>query len=206
VVGDLRHELLTRPPSPEVFQPYQQDAWGTMMVVTRTSGDPASLAAGARQIVRNLDPRLALVGLGPASVLVEHQLARPKFGVICATVFGTLGLALAAFGTFAVLSVLVAQRTREIGIRMALGAAPGRVRSLILRDSIVPAAAGCVAGGMLAAWAVRGLSAQLFGITARDPMTFVVVIATLLLVTIAASWWPARRAMTIDPVKALRAD
>ncbi len=206
VVGDLRHELLTRPPNPEVFQPYQQDAWGTMMVVTRTSGDPASLATGARQIVRNLDPRLALVGLGPASALIEHQLARPKFGVICATLFGTLGLALAAFGTFAVLSVLVAQRTREIGIRMALGAAPGRVRSLILRDSIVPAAAGCVAGGMLAAWAVRGLSAQLFGITARDPMTFVVVIATLLLVTIAASWWPARRAMTIDPVKALRAD
>ena len=206
VVGDLRHELLTRPASPEVFQPYRLDAWGTMMVVTRTSGNPANLAAGAREIVRNLDPRLALVGLGPASALIDRQLARPKFGVVCAAMFGALGLALAAFGTFAVLSVLVAQRTREIGIRMALGAAPGRVRSLVLRDSIVPAAAGCLAGGMFAAWAARALSAQLFGVSARDPMTFAIVIATLLAVTVAASWWPARRAMTIDPVKALRAD
>ncbi len=206
VVGDLRHEVLTRPPSPEVFVPYLADAWGTMMVVTRTTGNPTSLASSARGVVRDLDPRLAVVGLGPASQFIDHQLARPRFGVICATVFGALGLALAAFGTFAVLSVLVAQRTREIGIRMALGAAPGRVRALILRDSIVPAIGGCVAGTLLAVWSARGLSAQLFGVTARDPWTFAVVIVALLLVTIAASWWPARRAMTIDPVKALRAD
>ena len=206
VVGDLHHEMLTRPPNPELFQPYLANPWGTMSIVTRASGNPTSLSSGARAIVRGLDGRLAVVNLGPVSQFVDHQLARPKFGVVCATIFGALGLALAAFGTFAVLSVLVAQRTREIGIRMALGAAPGRVRSLILRDSIVPAAAGCVAGGMLAAWTARGLSAQLFGVTARDPATFGIVIAALLLVTIAASWWPAHRAMTIDPVKALRAD
>ncbi len=206
VVGDLRHEMLTRPPSPEVFQPYQANAWTTMTVVTRTAGDPSSLSTAAREIVRDLDPRLAMVGLGPASGFIDHQLARPRFGVVCATVFGALGLALAAFGTFAVLSVLVAQRTREIGIRMALGAAPGRVRALVLRDSLVPALAGCLVGGGLALWTARGLSAQLFGVTPGDPTTFAAVIATLLVVTVAASWWPARRAMRVDPVKALKAD
>jgi predicted permease len=206
VVGDLRHELLTRPPNPEVFQPYQSNTWSTVTVVTRTAGDPASLVTGAREIVHDLDPRLAMVGLGPVSGFIDHQLARPRFGVMCATVFGVLGLALEAFGTFAVLSVLVAQRTREIGIRMALGAAPRRVRALVLRDSLVPAVAGCFVGGVLAIWAARGISAQLFGVTPSDPVTYTMVVVTLLAVTTAASWWPARRAMRIDPVKALRAD
>lgn len=206
VVGDLRHEMLTRPPDSEVFQPYQANTWSTMTVVTRTDGDPAALVSGAREVVRDLDPRLALVGLGPAQGFIDHQLARPRFGVICATLFGVIGLALAAFGTFAVLSVLVAQRTREIGIRMALGAAPGRVRALVLRDTLVPAAIGCVTGGVLALWAARGIAAQLFGVTPGDPATLAGVIATLLVVTIAASWWPARRAMNVDPVKALRTD
>ncbi len=206
VVGDLRHETLTRPPNPEVFQPYQSNTWSTMTVVTRTGGDPAALAAGAREIVRDLDPRLALVGLGPAQGFIDHHLARPRFGVICATLFGVIGLALAAFGTFAVLSVLVAQRTREIGIRMALGAAPGRVRALVLRDTLIPAVIGCVTGGVLAIWAARGIAAQLFDVTPGDPATFVGVIVTLLGVTVAASWWPASRAMKVDPVKALRTD
>jgi predicted permease len=206
VVGDLRHEMLTRPPNPELFQPYQANTWSTMTVVTRTDGDPAALVAGARETVRDLDPRLALVGLGSAQGFIDHQLARPRFGVICATLFGVIGLALAAFGTFAVLSVLVAQRTREIGIRMALGAAPGRVRALVMRDTLIPAAIGCVTGGVLAAWAARAIAAQLFDVTPGDPATFVGVIAMLLGVTAAASWWPARRAMNVDPVKALRTD
>jgi predicted lysophospholipase L1 biosynthesis ABC-type transport system permease subunit len=198
--------MLTRPPNAEVFQPYQANTWSTMTVVTRTEGDPAALAPAARETVRDLDPRLALVGLGSAQGFIDHQLARPRFGVICATLFGVIGLALAAFGTFAVLSVLVAQRTREIGIRMALGAAPGRVRALVLRDTLVPAVIGCVVGGVVALWAARGIAAQLFGVTPGDPATLAGVIATLLAVTIAASWWPARRAMTVDPVRALRTD
>jgi predicted permease len=206
VVGDLRHETLTRPPNSEVFQPYQANTWSTMTVVTRTDGDPAALVSAARETVRDLDPRLALVGLGPAQGFIDHQLARPRFGVVCATVFGALGLALAAFGTFAVLSVLVAQRTREIGIRMALGAAPARVRRLVLRDSLVPAVVGCIVGGALAFLGARGLAAQLFGVSPNDPATFAGVVVTLLLVTVAASWWPARRAMKIDPVRALRAE
>ena len=206
VVGDLRHETLTRPPNPEVFQPYAANTWGTMTVVTRTDGDPAALVSAARETVRDLDPRLALVGLGPAQGFIDHQLARPRFGVICATVFGAIGLALAAFGTFAVLSVLVAQRTREIGIRMALGAAPARVRQLVLRDSLVPAVVGCIAGGAVAFLGARGLAAQLFGVSPNDPATFTGVVVTLLLVTAGASWWPARRAMKIDPVRALRAE
>ena len=206
VVGDLRHEVITRPPNPEVFQPYQANAWQTMTVVTRATADPGGLATAARGVVRTLDPQLAVVNLSPAQTFVEHQLARPRFGVVCATIFGGLGLALAAFGTFAVLSVLVAQRTREIGIRMALGAAPDRVRWLILRDSLVPALAGCTVGAGVAMLLSRGLAAQLFGVSPHDPATFVTVVATLLVATVAASWWPAHRAMTVDPVKALKTD
>ncbi|HKW00382.1 MAG TPA: FtsX-like permease family protein, partial [Vicinamibacterales bacterium] len=206
VVGDLHHERLTTNPNPEVFQPYSSNTWTTMTVVTRTAGDPAALVAGARRVVHDLDPRLAMVALGPASQYVDHQLSRPRFGVVCATIFGALGLLLAAFGTFAVLSVLVAQRTREIGIRMALGAAPARVRALVVRESLIPAVCGCVVGGVIAAWSARGLSSQLFGVTPGDPATFTIAVAVLLAVAAAASWWPARRAMSVDPVKALRTD
>jgi putative ABC transport system permease protein len=206
VVGSLRHDALVREPEPEIFQPYHANAWGTMTVVAGSATDPALLAPEARAIVRGLDARLAVVGLGPVRDFLDRQLARPRFGVLCSLIFGGLGLSLAAVGAFAVLSLLVAQRTREIGIRMALGAAPRRVGALLLRQSLLPSIAGCVAGCLAAAALARALRSLLFGVTAGTPWAFALAAAALLTVAALACWWPARRAMRVDPVVALRTE
>jgi ABC-type antimicrobial peptide transport system permease subunit len=121
-------------------------------------------------------------------------------------VLGSVGLLLAAFGMFAVLSLLVAQRTREIGIRMALGSTARDIGALLVRESLLPIVTGCALGAAAAFSLTRLLSSQLFGVTERDPTAFVVALVVLLGTVIVAIWRPARRAMGIDPMKALRAD
>jgi predicted permease len=206
VVGSLRHERVSVPPSAEVFQPYQANTWGTMTVVARTEGDPAALMPEVRRIVRDLDPKLAVVNLTTMSSIVDAHLERPRFGVEAAGVLGSVGLLLAAFGMFAVLSLLVAQRTREIGIRMALGSTARDIGALLVRESLLPIVTGCALGAAAAFSLTRLLSSQLFGVTERDPTAFVVALVVLLGTVIVAIWRPARRAMGIDPMKALRAD
>lgn len=206
VVGSVHHEALTRPVNAEVFAPYRENAWSTMTVTLGVGGDPSALAASARGVVRDIDPLLPVVNLGPVSQFIDGQLARTRFGVVCAAVFGVIGLALAAFGTFAVLSLLVAQRTREIGIRMALGAKETTIVALVARQSLVPALAGCAAGGVLAWWLVRMLSSQLFGVTAHDPRAFAWAVGLLTTSACLASWWPTRRAMKVNPIAALRGE
>ena len=205
VAGNLRHEAITREPSAEIFQPYVDNAWGTMTIVVRAERDPALLTETVRRIMRETDPQLAVVALNPVRNYIDGQLARPRFGVLCALVLGVVALTLAAFGTFAVLSLLVAQRTKEIGIRVALGAAPRQVQRMVLRDSLVPAIVGCLAGATGAAWLTRAIVDQLFGVSALDPVTFAIVPAALVVVAAIASWWPARRAMRVNPTQALRA-
>jgi putative ABC transport system permease protein len=189
-----------------VFGPYKTNSWSTMTVTIGGTGDPARLAGPAREVVRAMDPRLPVVNLGPVSQFIDGQLARPRFGVMCAAVFGLIGLALAAFGTFAVLSLLVAQRTREIGIRMALGARERQIVSLVARQSLIPALVGCIGGGLAAAWLSRLLSSQLFGVTAHDPRAFVGAVGLLVASAILASWWPTRRAARVNPIIALRGE
>lgn len=156
--------------------------------------------------MRKLDAQIPLVNLAPISEFIDGQLARPRFGVMCAVVFGIIGLALAAFGTFAVLSLLVAQRTREIGIRMALGATRHQILALITRQSLVPAVVGCLVGGALAEWLAGALSSQLFGVTAHDPRAFLWSVGLLTASACLASWWPSRRATRVNPITALRGD
>lgn len=204
VTASVRHESLTRGASPETFTPYRQNTWSTMTVTMRGDREPSAFAAEARAVVHALNPRMPVVNLGPVSQFIDGQLARPRFGVMCASVFGAIGLALAMFGTFAVLSLLVSQRTREIGIRMALGADRLRITAMIFGQSLLPALVGCVAGGMLAAWLARLLSSQLFGVSAQDPRTFAIAVGTLIAAAGVASWWPTRRATKINPIVALR--
>jgi putative ABC transport system permease protein len=206
VVGSLRHEALTRLPNPEVFRPYQAMVWSTMTVVTRTTGEPAAIGSSVRAAVRATDPHLAIVNLVPVTDFLDGQLAAPRFGVVASTVFGVLGLALAAFGLFAMLSLNVAQRTREIGIRIALGATRHAVGRLLARESIAMVAVGCAVGCLASALLAKVIAAELFGVTPHDEVAFAESIGVLLASALVAGWWPARRAMRVNPVTALRAD
>jgi putative ABC transport system permease protein len=206
VVGSLRHETLTRLPNPEVFRPYQAMPWSTMTVVTRTTGEPAAIGSSVRAAVRAVDPHLAVVNMAPVTDFLDGQLAAPRFGVVASTTFGVLGLVLAAFGLFAVLSLTVAQRTREIGIRLALGATRQAVGRLLARESIAMVAVGCVLGCLASAFLTQVIAAELFGVTPHDELAFAESVGVLLVSAIAAGWWPARRAMQVNPVTALRAD
>ena len=206
VVGSDRHERVSTPPSPEVFQPYQSNAWGTMTVVAGTDGDPDTVAPAVRSTMHSVDPRLAIVNLAPVSTFFEGQLERPRFGAEAAALLAGVGLVLAAFGIFAVLSLLVSQRTREIGIRMALGSTAAGIGRLLVRESMLPVAAGCLVGGLGAAALARALGSELFGVKATDPLTFGIAVATLVATAIVAVWRPARRAMGVNPITALRAD
>ena len=206
VVGSLRHETVSRPPNPEVFRPYQANTWSTMTVVARTTSDAATLAPVVRSVMRTLDPRLAVVNLAPASTFYEGQLERPRFGAAAAGVLAGVGLLLAAFGMFAVLSLLVSQRTREIGIRMALGSTTRGIGAMLVRESLPPVAVGCLVGGLGASALGRMLASELFGVTTTDPTVFVGAIGTLLVTATVAIWRPARRAMGVNPIAALRAE
>jgi putative ABC transport system permease protein len=159
-----------------------------------------------RAAVRAADPQLAVVNMAPVTDFLDGQLAAPRFGVVASTIFGVLGLALAAFGLFAVLSLSVAQRTREIGIRLALGATRQAVGRLLARESIAMVAVGCLVGCLASAFLTRVIASELFGVTPHDELAFAVSVGVLLASAIAAGWWPARRAMRVNPVTALRAD
>lgn len=204
VARDVRHVRLTQPPDPEVFFPYAADPWTTMSAVVRTETPAGNRAAAVRDLVRRLDPDIAVVGLMPVADVVAGGWARARFGALSAVLFACIGLLLAAGGTFAVLSLLVAARRREIGIRLALGAAPHQVRRLVLRQAMLPAVAGCAAGAAIA-WGAAGLlAATLFDVEPRDPLAFGAALGALALAALAASWMPARRAMRVAPSSVMR--
>ena len=206
VIADIRHDALSRPANAEVYQPFVANPLPTMTVVMRSDRDLESLAPAIRSTVAQLDPALAVVGLGTVGAFVEGQLQRPRFGAMCALVFGALGLILAAGGTFAVMWLLVAQRSKEIGIRMALGATPGAVGALVIRQSMTPALIGLLAGALAAAWLGRSLESVLVGVSAHDPGAFTATIVVVLVVALLASWLPAWRAMRTNPVVAMKGE
>jgi predicted permease len=205
VVGDTRDGSLTSEPDPELFVPYASSVQRSMFVVVRASGDALALWPAIRESARDVDPRVPLASANTMRSIVDEGLARTRFGTICASLFGGLGLILAATGTFAVLSVLVSARTREIGVRVALGARPDQIRRMVLRQSMLPALVGCGAGMGIAIALAKAMASLVYQVAPRDPQTVVVSAGALGLVALAASWWPARRAMRLDPVRALRA-
>lgn len=205
VVGDVRHVRLTNEADPEVFWPYRSDAWAIVSVVVR-SQDPQATLAQIRPAITALDSQLPVVALARVSDIIAATRGPAAFSASAATLFGGLAVALSAFGTFAVLSLLVGHRTREIGIRFALGASRARVRALVLRDALIPALAGCLVGLVLAAWLARTLASRVYGVDPYSPWVFVAAVTTLATMAGVATWLPARRAMRVDPAITLRAD
>ena len=208
IVGNERMHGLAQETPPAVYLPLAQvpSASGNHSLLVRVSGDPSALVAALRSIVRDLDPALALFGVEPLSQTLSSSMGQRRFTMLVLGLFAAVALLLAAVGVHGVLSYTVAQRTREIGIRMALGANPEGVRSLVVTQAIGLTIKG-LALGVVGALAVRRiLSTLLYGVSAHDPVTFAGVALALGGVALVASWFPARRAAGVDPMVALRTE
>jgi predicted permease len=204
VVGDVASIGSGSPPLPIAYLPLEQSYQSTVTLVARTTADASASMKPVIANVQRLDPNLALVGALTMPEMISRGLWAPRAGAALFGVFGLLGLGLAALGIYGVMAYMVAQRTNEIGIRMALGARPGHVVRLVVGQGARLALAG-IACGIAAGLAVsRLISGLLFGIGAQDPATFCAVAATLGAVALLAAWLPAMVAARIDPVLALR--
>jgi macrolide transport system ATP-binding/permease protein len=206
VAKDSKYNGVAEDPQNFIYQPLSQNytAQGTLHV--RSAGDAASLANSVRAAARELDPSISVFNIRTLAEQVSNSLQPLLMNVLILAVFGTLALLLASIGLYGVASYAVSQRTREIGVRMALGARPSSVVGLVLGHGMILVAAG-LAVGLAAAYAAAGLmSALVTGVSTHDPVTFGGTAAALALIALLASYIPARRATRIDPLIALRTD
>jgi putative ABC transport system permease protein len=207
VVGNVRQLDLTSQPRPALYLPAMQDQGTGDMIrdwIVKASGDPGSVAAGIRAEVWRIDPVLPVSRVQTMARVHATSLAPARFNLALVAFFGLLALVLAAVGLYGVTAYSVAQRTRELGIRMALGAEPRQMFRLVLGQGAVLTLAGLVIGGLVALALTRLMASLLFGVAAHDPVTFVGVAALLGTVAVLACYLPARRALRVDPTTALR--
>jgi putative ABC transport system permease protein len=204
VVADVKNAALDRSAGTELYFPFPQLPRQLSWVVVRTQGDPMSLTSAARDAIRALDRGLPISNIGSMEDVMSTARSRPRFLTLLLSLFSGLSLILAALGIYGVISYAVAQRTNEIGIRMALGARGGDVIRLIGTSGVRLALAGTLVGAAGAFALTRFLSGMLFGVSSLDPLTFLAMAATLIAVTLLACYIPARRASRVDPLVALR--
>ena len=207
VVGIVRDVLQRNPGEPAVpqmFKPYAQRTSRSVRVIVRAHGDALALAPAVRDQIRSLDPNLPLADVVPLNEMVSRSIARPRFYTSLLTLFAAVALALSATGIFGVMSYTVAQQSKEIGIRMALGARTGDVLRGVVGRALVLAGIGVAAGVVTALALGRVIRNQLFGVNVFDPITLASVIAVLISTAAIASLWPARRAAAVDPITAFR--
>jgi putative ABC transport system permease protein len=206
IVGDVKYGSLDANTPPEVYLPHAQHPVGNMTIAVRTAGDPLAFVPTARAQLAAVDPELPLADIYTMNDLVGRSVAERRFMMLLLAAFATIAVALAAIGVYGVLAYVVTQRTPEIGVRLAMGAAPADVVRLFVREGAMLTIVGLAAGLAGAAAATRALTTLLFGVSATDPTTFAGVAALLLLIALMASYVPARRAARVDPMTALRAD
>ncbi len=206
VVGDVRYVTPDSLPVPDVYLSYYQSMRGRMMVYVRTTGDPLALAGAARQVTHQLNPDAPLYDVRTMASRVADATAAMRFRAFLLALFAAMALALATMGTYGVISFAVSQRTREIGVRIALGAKREDVVRLIVRQGVGVAAAGAAIGLAGALISTRVLGSLLYDVGTSDPVTYAGIILVLVGAVLAASWVPARRAARIEPTEALRAE
>ena len=207
IVGDVKDAGLAEADPPQLYLPYRQWPVEAMAVVLKTAVPPATVGEPARRTVYAVDASLPVSNVRTLEQIVARSISQPKFYMSLLAVFAGVAVLLAAIGIFGVLSYAVAQRTREIGIRMALGAHERTVVGLVVREAMIMAAGGVFIGVAVALPLTRLLDAKLlFGTSAHDPLTFATVGALLGIIALAAAYVPARRATRVDPIVALRAE
>jgi putative ABC transport system permease protein len=204
VVKSVRRGGVAEEMKAGVYLPHGQRSFGQMTLVARTSVAPASVLSAMRQAVAELDREQTLASVMTLEQEFAGAVAQPRFTAWLLGVFAAVALALSAVGAYGVISYSVAQRTHEIGVRMALGAQPGDVRRMVLRQGMGVVLIGAAVGLGCAVAMTRALRTMLFGVSATDPATYATVTALLLATALAACWIPARRATRVDPLIALR--
>jgi putative ABC transport system permease protein len=204
VARDIKYRTLGEASRPTVYVPLSQNHETGMALHVRTIGDPVSVAGAVRREVQALDQNLPVTNLQPMSAVLGSSLFAARMGAVLLAIFGLLALLLAAVGLYGVMSYTVARRTREIGIRMALGAQTGNVLRLVLKEGMVLVGGGVAAGLIVAAAVTRLLASFLYGVSPLDAATFAAIPLVLALAALLATYLPARRAAKVDPMIALR--
>jgi hypothetical protein len=209
VVGVVRHVRnygVAADSREELYMPHAQRPFNAMRVIVRTAGEPLDHVASIRAIMNDLDPAVPLDATARMADIVAGTLAAPRLTAVLGSGFAGFAMLLAAVGIYGVMAYGVTQRRREIGTRVALGAPARRVGALVVLDGLRLTAAGAVPGLVVAFAAARLLESQIHGISPTDPATFILLPLLLLGVAAIAAWLPARRAMRVSPMEALKSD
>ena len=207
VVGNVKYRSLESEDQPEMYLPHRQIPLNIVSLVVRTNvANPSAITSQVRGELAALDNSIPLTNVRTFDEYVSTSLARPRFNALLLSIFAVTALVLTAIGIYGVMAYSVAQRTNEIGIRIAPGAAQSSIFRLVVGQAMGLVAISVVVGLSGAFAMTRLLQSLLFGVAALDPLTFSAVIVLIALVALVAAWFPARRAMLVNPIEALRAE
>jgi putative ABC transport system permease protein len=206
IVGDVHRVALDQPAAAELFVPYRQSGFYALTLVVRTAPGSQATLQVLKEQVWALDPRQPIFHTGMLDDLISQSLVGRRFSALLLGGFALATLILAAAGVYGVMSFATSQRTRELGVRIALGASRRDIVSLVLKDGLAPTAVGLIVGLAVALPLTRTLRSLLYETTVTDPLTYAAVSLAIAFVAAVASYLPARRALEIDPVQTLRVD
>jgi ABC-type antimicrobial peptide transport system permease subunit len=206
VAADVRSETFAGRPQPEMYRPHAQTRDRAFQFVIKSARDPNQILSEARTVVQRFDSKLPLIGATSMRQLVDESLAQPRFYLLLVALFAVLALLLAAVGIYGVVAYMVGQRTREIGVRMALGARAAEVVRMVVWQGLRPSLVGAAIGLGIALASASALRGLLYEVRPRDALTISSVTVLLLFTVIVASVLPAARATRIPPTSALRAE
>jgi ABC-type antimicrobial peptide transport system permease subunit len=204
VVGNIRNHALTMDAEPQFYVPFSQALVTNPFLTVRTNGDPNLMQSALRETLHELDKGVPVYQVAVLEDYVSKSTALPRFQTMLLTGFAGIALLLAAVGLYGLLSYMVAQRTHEIGVRMALGAKRADILSMVVWRGLTLALIGLTGGLAISAMMTRVLSGMLYGVQASDPITYATMTSVLFVASLAASWLPAYRAAQLDPSETLR--